>query len=278
MTKRGCSATTRLGQGHPRLSPSRACVPRSLPAGMQGVWHWAKGPLFPGQGVWQGSRAWEGGRGGGATGAERRRQRLRQVPAGVSLPPPWRHSPRPASGWDPRWLPAARARTLHAAPRSSRLGPGAAGVLLVVPVRGPGSARAGGAAQQLQRASPARAPPVRMGPPTQLRPPYGPAQVPPPAKLSPTQTLRPTSLTPPHHTTPTPHGSTHVPPPEEPTTTQTPLPVSTPALHPLNLVLTPIFAPIHSAPSPTLSSYIPRPIFFNHAPPTLHGSAHSPAS
>lgn len=133
---------TRLGQSHPRLSPSRACVPRSLPAGMQGVWHWAKGPLFPGQGVRQGSRALEGGRGGGATGAARRRQRLRQVPAGVSPPPPWRHSPRPAPAWDPRWLPAARARTLHATPRSSRPGPGAAGVLLGVPVRGPGSASA----------------------------------------------------------------------------------------------------------------------------------------
>lgn len=247
---------------------------------MQGVWHWAKGSLFPGQGVRQRSPAWEGGRGGGATGAARRRQRLRQVPAGVSPPPLWRHSPRPAPAWDPRWLPAARARTLHAAPRSSRPGPGAAGVLLGVPVRGPGSASAcwGGAAQQLQRASPARAPPVRMAPPTQLRPPYGSAQAPPPEKLSTTQTPRPISLIPPHHTTPTPHGSAQVPPPEELTTTQTPLPMSTPALHPLNLALTPIFAPIHSAPSPTLLSYIPRPIFFNHAPPTLHGSAHSPAS
>lgn len=32
---------------------------------MQGVWHWAKGSLFPGQGVRQRSPAWEGGREGG---------------------------------------------------------------------------------------------------------------------------------------------------------------------------------------------------------------------
>lgn len=222
---------------------------------MQGVWHWAREPLFPGQGVRQGSGAWEGGRGGGATGAARRRQRLRQVPAGVSPPPPWRHSPRPAPGWDSRWLPAARARTLRAVPRSSRLGPGAAGVLLGVPVRGPGSVSACWGGQQLQRASPARAPPVRMAPPTQIHPPHGSAQVPPPVMLS-TTDAPPHSCDfpapPPHHT---PHGSAQVLSAEEPTTIQTPLPASLSALHPLRMTpsLTPTFPPIHYSPSPILS-------------------------
>lgn len=248
---------------------------------MQGVWHWAKGSLFPGQGVRQRSPAWEGGREGRrrdwgrapqtkAPTGPRRRLSATSVATLTSAGPSLGSS---VAARRPRPDPARCAPLLEAWAGRGGRPPGCPGPWARVRER-----VLGGAAQQLQRASPARAPPVRMAPPIQLRPPCGSAQAPPPEKLSTTQTPRPISLIPPHHTTPTPHGSAQVPPPEEPTTTQTPLPMSTPALHPLNLALTPIFAPIHSAPSPTLLSYIPRPIFFNHAPPTLHGSAHSPAS
>lgn len=141
MTRGGDNAVTRLGQGHPRLSPSRACVPLSQ-LGCRGPCTARGYPSSPDKGCGKDLAPERAEGGGGATGAARRRQRLRQVPASVSPPPPWRHSPRPAPGWDLRWLPAARARTLCAAPRSSRLGPGAAGVLLGVPVRGLGSASA----------------------------------------------------------------------------------------------------------------------------------------
>lgn len=155
----------RLGQGHPRLSPSRACVPPSQ-LGCRGSCTVRGYPSSPDKGC--GNHPVPGraeGR-GGATGAARRRQRLRQVPAGVSLPPPWRHSPRAAPGWDPRCLPAARARTLCAVPRFSRLGTGRGGR----PARCPGPRarvreRVLGA-QQLQRASPAHAPPALLAPPS----------------------------------------------------------------------------------------------------------------
>lgn len=54
-------------------------------------------------------------------------------------------------------------------------------------------------AQQLRRASPAHAPPVRLTTPTQLRPSNGSAQVPPPLMLSTIHMLRPDLGTRPSH-------------------------------------------------------------------------------